>query len=140
MHDHFEELYADFREFYNLRLTDVLKFDGSLSVWEAALLAKKLPERSRTIAALQGGVEYQGWTLDRHLLASLLDAINSNTFAFVSANSKKKPKPPKPVQRPGDAERKQKEKENNPFALMVKKQMDALKSTDQKTKIVIPDD
>lgn len=137
MHDHFEEVFADFREYYNLRLTDVLRFDGSLTVAEAAILVKKLPHGSRTVAAMQGGEDYWGWTPDRHILASLLDAVNANTFAFVSANSKKKPKAPKPVQRPGDAERKRREKENNPFAIMVKKQMDALKSTDQKKVIKI---
>jgi len=116
-------MFADFREYYNLRLSDVLEWDGSLPVWEAAILALELPHTSRTMAMLQGGKEYWGWTLDRHLFASLLDAIQVDTFAFVQAHTKKKVKPPKPVQRPGDAERVKRENDNNPFAQMVKMQM-----------------
>lgn len=117
---------ADFREFYNLNLADVLRFDGSLSVWEAATLATQLPPSSRTAAAMQGGAEYCGWTIDRYLLAALLDAVNVNTFAFVSANSKKKPKPPKLTPRPGDEVRKQQAKQNNPFALTVQRTLKTL--------------
>lgn len=118
---------ADFREYYNVRLTDVMRFDGSLPVWEAAVLAKQLPHASRTIAAIQGGVEYWGWTQDRYFLAALLDAINIHTFAFVTANSKKKVKQPHPVPRPGDAERKKQQMLNNPFALQVSSAMNELK-------------
>lgn len=121
-------MFADFREYYNLRLSDVLRFDGSLPVWEAAILAKQLPPTSRTIAMLQGGIENWGWTMDRYLLAALLDAVNIDTFAFVQANSKKKVKPPHPVPRPGDAERKKQQMLNNPFALQVNSAMDDLKS------------
>lgn len=111
-----------------MRLTDVYKFDGSLPVWEAAILLKQLPPSSRTSAALQGGREYWGWDIDRYILSSLLDAINVNTFAFVSANSKKKVKPPVPMARPGDAERKALEAQNNPFAQIVKQQLKKLES------------
>lgn len=127
---------ADFREYYNISFTDVLKFDGSLPVWEAAVLARKLPPSSRTVAAQQGGEEYWGWTLDRYMLAAIVDALNASNYMYLSANSKKKPKAPKPVPRPGDEERKRQQKENNPFAVMVKKQMDALKSGEKK-KIVV---
>lgn len=117
---------ADFREYYNLNLADVLRFDGSLPVWEAATLAKQLPPSSRTAAAMQGGSEYWGWTIDRYLLTALLDALNANTYAFVAANSKKKPKPPKLTPRPGDEERKQQAKMNNPFALTVQRTLQNL--------------
>lgn len=109
-----------------MRLTDVLKFDGSLPVWEAVILLKQLPRTSRTAAMLQGGKEYWGWDIDRYILAAVLDAVNVNTFAFVSANSKQKVKPPAPMTRPGDAERKALEAQNNPFAQIVKKQMKQL--------------
>ena len=46
----------------------------------------------------------------------------------------KKIKPPKRLPRPGDEERKRKERENNPFALMVKRQMDALKRKQKETR------
>lgn len=119
-----------------MKILDVLKFDGSLPPWEAAILLKKLPLESRTVAAAQGGDEFLGWTMDRHLQASVLDAINTLTYVFVSANSKKKPKPPKPVSRPGDAERKREAKQNNPFALTVKATLDKLRGK----KTVIQDD
>lgn len=121
-------MFADFREYYNLRLSDVLDWDGSLPVWEAAILAKELPHSSRTMAMIQGGKEYWGWTLDRHLLATLVDSVNVDTYAFVQANSKKKIKLPAPTPRPGDADRKREENANNPFAQMVKMQMHKLKT------------
>lgn len=124
-------MFADFREYYNLRLSDVLEWDGSLPVWEAAILALELPLSSRTMAMVQGGKEYWGWTLDRHLLASVLDSIQVDTFAFVQAHSKKKIKAPNPVQRPGDAERTKNENANNPFAQMVKMQMKNLDTTEE---------
>jgi len=138
MHFHLHEMIADFREVYHLRLLDVL--DGTLSVAEAAILTEQLPPSSRTFAARQGGAEYWGWTLDRHLTAALVDAVRENTFAFIQSNTKKKLRNPQPIPRPGDEERKQQEKQNNPFALMVKAQMSKLRESEQKTKIVIPDE
>lgn len=125
-------MFADFREYYNLRLSDVLEWDGSLPVWEAAILAKELPHSSRTMAMIQGGKEYWGWTLDRHLLATIVDLINVDTFAFVQAHSKKKVQTPAPTPRPGDEERKKEQNANNPFAQMVKMQMQKL-NTDTAT-------
>lgn len=122
---------ADFREYYGLHLPDVLRFDGSLPVWEAAILATQLPPTSRTVAVVSGGIEYWGWTLDRHLLAATLDAINTHAFAFVQSNTKKKVKQPYPVPRPGDAERKKQAALNNPFAMQVNKAMNDMKSVEE---------
>src|SRR5690606_40909131 len=69
--EHGDALIADFREYYSVRLLDVLKFDGSLNVAEAAILARKLPPSSRTVAAVQGGDEYWGWDFERHVLVSI---------------------------------------------------------------------
>lgn len=118
---------ADFREVYNIRLTDVLRFDGSLPVWEAAVLAKQLPPTSRVVAMQQGGIEYWGWTWDRYALAALLDLSNANLTAFIQSHSKKKVKQPHPVPRPGDAERKKLQMLNNPFAMQVNSAMNDLK-------------
>jgi hypothetical protein len=120
-------MFADFREYYGLRLTDVMRFDGSLSVREAAILTRQLPHTSRTFCALQGGEEHRGWSIDTYLLASLVDALNTNTFAFIKANSKKRVKEPRPVPRPGDAERRKRENANNPFAQIVQASLDELK-------------
>lgn len=100
---------------------------------------RELPLESRLIAMQQGGKEYLGWSLDTHLLASILDSSNSHLHTFICANSKKKPKAPKPVRRPGDAERKKEAKQNNPFAKMVQAQMNKLK-TKGPQKIVIKDE
>jgi len=56
-----------------------------------------------------------GWGVDRYLLASAVDAINHNTYAFVAANSKRKPKSPEPVQRPSKTPRRGKDNQTNPF-------------------------
>lgn len=117
---------ADFREYYGLRVTDVLKFDGSLPIWEAAILTRQLPLTSRTLCAVQGGKEYQGWDVNTHLLASLLDSIQISNYMFAKVNSKKRVKAPVPVPRPGDAERRKREAMNNPFAQMVQAQMTEL--------------
>jgi hypothetical protein len=123
MRENFDALYADFRQYYHVNLLDVLKFDGSLTVREAVILVEQLPFEARTVGMLQGGVEFRGWTVDRHLQASIVDALNSLNYMFLAVNTKKKPKPPVPLQRPGDAERKKQAKQNNPFALMVKSKM-----------------
>lgn len=123
MHEHPEEMFADFREYYGVRLSDVLRFDGSLPVWEAVVLAKQLPPTSRTMACLQGGIEYWGWTLDRHVMVSLLDAMQVQNYAFIQAHTKKTLKEPKPIERPGDAELKRQAAQNNPFAQMVNHQL-----------------
>jgi hypothetical protein len=107
---------------------DVLKFDGSLPVGEAVILTKQLPHTSRTIACVQGGIEYWGWTIDRHLMTSLLDAINVNTYAFVQANTKSNVQEPTPQARPGDEEKKRQAKLNNPFAQIVNQQMKKLEN------------
>lgn len=51
--------------------------------------------------ALADGAE---WGHTEHLLATVIDAIQQNTWVLASANSAKGkgPKPPKPVKRPGE--------------------------------------
>jgi len=117
---------ADFREFYGLRVTDVLKFDGSLPIWEAAILTRQLPHTSRTFSAVQGGGEYRDWDVNTHLMAALVDLMQVNNYMFAKVNSKKRVKAPVPVPRPGDAERRKRENMNNPFAQMVQAQMTEL--------------
>lgn len=119
-------MFADFREYYGLRVTDVFKFDGSLPIGEAAILARNLPLTSRTIAAAQGGAEYMGWDMNTHLLAALVDSVQVSNYMFAKVNSKKRVKAPVPVPRPGDAERRKREAMNNPFAQMVQAQMTEL--------------
>lgn len=44
-------------------------------------LVYRLPEDSMFVALARGGREHFGWTHDRHLLASIYDALNVNTRA-----------------------------------------------------------
>lgn len=55
-------------------------------------LVQALPDDSLTAALLAGGREHWGWGLDRHLRASIYDAINQTTVA--AGNWKKPPKIP----------------------------------------------
>jgi len=119
-------MFADFREYYGLRVTDVFKFDGSLPIGEAAILARNLPHSSRTVAAVQGGAEYLGWDMNTYLLAALVESVQISNYMFAKVNSKKRVKAPVPVPRPGDAERRKRENMNNPFAQMVQAQMTEL--------------
>lgn len=45
------------------------------------------------------------WSVEAHLLAHLVDAINQLTWVQVAKASKHRPKQPKPLQRPGDRQR-----------------------------------
>jgi hypothetical protein len=89
------------------------------------LLVRQLPSESRTFAVLRGHPDAAGWSLDRYLLASLVDAMRENTYAFVLANSKKRVPEPDPVQRPESAA-KQRPK-NNAFAQMAAQKLAAVR-------------
>ncbi|WP_158881994.1 D site-binding protein [Amycolatopsis anabasis] len=120
-----EALLADFQHHYQIDLRDVLRPGSGLSPRRALALVRQLPLESATVAALRGGPEFRGWGTDRYLLAMLIDAVNDNTFAFISANSKRKPQPPKPVERPGKAA--QKNTNPNSFRAIAKAKLAALK-------------
>ncbi|WP_263729958.1 hypothetical protein [Cellulomonas sp. SG140] len=62
---------------------------------------QRLPDDSMTTALAQGGAENLGWGIDRHLLASVYDAINTNTKATGMWEKGKAPKF-KPFPRPAD--------------------------------------
>ena len=50
------------------------------------------------------------WSNESYLLASVIDAVNQNTWVTVAANSKRRPKQPKPIPRPGQQKAKPKMK------------------------------
>lgn len=64
------------------------------------LLARllSLPDTSALHASLRG--EPRGWGGDRHLLATVVDAIQANSYATVSAFTGKRGRKPKRIQRP----------------------------------------
>ena len=110
-----EQLLADFQQYYGLNLIQALKPGGGHSPRSLIVLIRQLPPESRTVAAMRGGEQFLGWGTDRYLLASAVDAINYNTYAFVAANSKRKPKAPEPVERPSKAHKRGKDNATNPF-------------------------
>ena len=113
--DHGECLIADFRSHYGLNLVDMLRPGSGYSPRLVLVYARQLPVESRTVAAIRGGHQFDGWGFDRYLFASLIDAVNMTTHAVVASNSgKKKPKPPKPMQRPSKNGPK-KDDMSNPF-------------------------
>jgi hypothetical protein len=67
-------------------------------------LVEHLPEDSATVAALRGGPDHAGehrpWTSTLHLLATVVDAVQLNTWATVATHAKHRPKPPTPLPRP----------------------------------------
>lgn len=109
-----EQILADFQSEYGLNLVEVLR-PGGMSPRQVLALIRQLPPESRTVAALRGGDQFQGWGVDRYLLANVIDAINQNTYAFIAANSKRKPKAPKPVPRPSAKTQRGRDDQSNPF-------------------------
>ena len=52
------------------------------------------------LAASMRGDEPRGWGADRHLLATVVDALQANTYVTAAVASKKKPRKPKFIERP----------------------------------------
>ncbi|GAA2629572.1 hypothetical protein [Streptomyces axinellae] len=79
---------------------------GTLSWRELKVFLKFLPPDSATARAVRSATpEDDTWTLDRHLLATVADAVRENTYALVKLQGDPKKtrrlKPPKPIPRPG---------------------------------------
>ena len=55
-------------------------------------LLSRLPEDSLTLALMRGGAEHRGWGMDRHMLASLVDAMHENTIVSGEWKKGKTPK------------------------------------------------
>ena len=106
-----------------------------LAVYGIDTLADGLSPR-RTLALLRnlpsGSLESwtdvdASWTVETHMLAEAIDAINWLTWMTARVNSKKEPKKPKPIPRPGDKARKRPAKKR---ALNVRTLADAIQGTE----------
>lgn len=86
-----EGLYPDLLRYWGIDLVAVVAGDGPPPSLVLSLV-QALPDDSLTVALMQGGRQHFGWGHDRHLRASLYDAINQNTIA--SGNWKKPPRFP----------------------------------------------
>lgn len=93
-----EAIYQDLQEVYGVNLIKAV--EGDLAPLEILMLIRGLGLGSRFVATLQGSEEFQGWDVGQYQLATLIDAVNYNTYAVIAANSKRKPKEPKPAYRP----------------------------------------
>lgn len=74
----------------------------------ALALAERLPDDSYLAAMAQGGRDHLGWGMDRHILASIFDAVNTNTKA--TGQWKKGPPKIKPWPRPKSKPKREKKK------------------------------
>lgn len=90
---HGPALEADFQQFYGV---DLLACTPR-KVW---VLFNALPSESRVVREMAPEAE---WGNTEYLLASVIDAIQQNTWVLASAHSKpgQGPKEPRPIARPG---------------------------------------
>lgn len=88
---------SDLSEFHGLSLVDVLA-GHTHSPRSLYALITWLPDTGAVAAAMRG--EVRGWGLDRHIQASVFDAVQANTWVTAAVSSKRKPRKPKPFPRP----------------------------------------
>lgn len=100
--DHGEAVVSDLSEYHRIDLVAAIR-DHTHSPRMLLVRLLELPDTSALAASIRG--EPRGWGTDRHLFATLVDAIQANTWVLTAANSKKKPRRPKPVPRPGRSKR-----------------------------------
>ncbi|MFB7643888.1 hypothetical protein ACFC0S_03170 [Streptomyces sp. NPDC056084] len=90
-------LRADLQRFYGLDLADIWR--GTLTPRRAWTLTEHLPEDSALAAALAGGPEHRGWTLQAHLLAQVVNAVrfaDANNVRVSGGKVRRDPEPVKP--------------------------------------------
>jgi hypothetical protein len=91
--EHGAALVADFRSHFHVWLWDAIE---ELSPRILLALVGELPDNGSFAASVQGGREFQGWGIDRHMLANLYDAT-----ATAGGLTKKGAKTPVEHYRPG---------------------------------------
>lgn len=97
MDDHASAVVSDLSEYHGLSLVDVLA-EHSHSPRTLLSFIAWLPDDSALAASMRG--QPRGWGTDRHLLATVVDAIQANTWITAAVASKRKPKRPKRLPRP----------------------------------------
>lgn len=98
--------------YYGIDLVDVVRGDGPPPSLILALV-RRLPDDSLTAALMRGGREHLGWGMDRHIWATIYDALNANTRL---TGQFKKGQAPKfePWPRPGDKGKKRRRRDALP--------------------------
>lgn len=87
---HWDELHADFRQFYGLDHEELL---DNLAFGECARLAAQLPAESRTIRRLHPELN---WDVSDYLLALIADQLANIAYGMGGGKGRK----PKPIPRP----------------------------------------
>lgn len=83
---------------HGLDLADVLRY--RLSPRRVIWLCEHLPDDSATVAAMRGGPEHRGWTMQTYLQAAMFDRLGSVWMAIAAQHAKRRPKAPEPWPRP----------------------------------------
>lgn len=133
--EHGEVILADLSLYHGIKPWEIL--DGTYTPRQLLAYIRHLPLGSATVAALRGGEQFLGWDPHMYMLANIVDAIQSNTYAFIAANSKRKPKQPDPVKRP----RPKGDPEKNRFMAMARiARANAIRKAQQQRKKATEDD
>ena len=100
---HGEVLIPDLRHYFGIDLRELFSEVPPFSPRWVLIHIKWLPVESATFAEIRGGGEFRGWSTDRYMLATLINAIRALIWVFTVAHSdpkKRKPKPPEPYPTP----------------------------------------
>lgn len=105
--DHGEALIPDLKQYYGIDLCQLFDETEPLSPRWALIHANNLALGSATVAEQRGGPQFRGWDEDRYMMAALINAVKTNTHAFVLAHvdpKKSHPDPPAPYPLPDNIE------------------------------------
>lgn len=102
---HGAALLADFHRFYGIDLTEALYGTRLMAPRLLLALAEELPDESALAAAVRGGPQHRGWTVNAHLLASVIDAVGEAAWVTAQANSRKRIRRPRRFPRPAAQQR-----------------------------------
>lgn len=95
--DHGDAVISDLSEYHGLDLVEVLA-EHTHSPRSILARLRWLPDNSALSASFRG--EPRGWGQDRHLAATLVDALQQNSWITAAVATKRKPPKPKALQRP----------------------------------------
>lgn len=105
MNKHADEIVGDLKQYYNVDVRDLFREVSPLSPRYILSLVLQLPLGSAFVAAQRGGAKYRGWDHAMYAQVALINAVRTQNYMFVCANSnpkKKKPEEPVPYPTPDD--------------------------------------
>ena len=105
MEAHADEIVGDLLEYYDVDVRDLFREVPTFSPKYILSLITQLPLGSAFVAAKRGGPQYRGWDSAMYAQAALINAVRTQNYLFLCANSdpkKKKPEPPDPYPTPDE--------------------------------------